>query len=789
LIPFYETFAFAAIFLTATISLDVLQFSEILVTLGSPARNRTFPLKLREPMPLPPVPFFKPVANPNAIVSAPNVHFTVLTDRIIRIEFSRENTFEDRPSQVFWFRDQPVPPFKNITTDKMVEIETDYLHLVYKIGRSGFTSRNLSIKLKDGDVTWRYGDSARKAGNLKGTARTLDGVAGKTRLEDGLVSTAGWSIVDDSQTLVFDESGWLVPRKNIRRRTSSKTALNSQDIYFFGYSHDIPALLRDYTRIAGEIPMIPRYILGNWWSRFWAYTQHELQSLMQEFRAHDIPLSVCIVDMDWHITNTGNESQGWTGYTWNRELFPDPNGFIAWLHSQGLRTALNLHPASGVYPHEEQYADIAKWIGIDPESNAPIRFDISDPRFMEGYFEILHHPFESSSPNVKGDGGKDGIDFWWMDWQQGKRSRVAGLDPLWGLNHLHFQDHGRDGLKRPFVFSRWGGLGNHRYPIGFSGDTVIEWSSLAFQPYFTATAANVAYGWWSHDIGGHFYEDGTPELYLRWVQFGVFSPIFRLHSTNKPALERRPWAKPERIYHAARDAMQLRHALIPYIYSMAWRAHQTGLSLVMPMYYGNMDSPEAFQAKEQYFFGSELLIAPVLKPINVKTGFATQKIWFPPGNWFHFFTGEQITGGRWQTVKAALEDIPVFAKAGAIVPLAPKVGWGGIENPDELNLYIFPGADNFFELYEDDGETTDYQRGKYAITPFTLEKNTFTVQTVSGDTSLIPSQCTYRIHLRGVDENASASLPGKYDPSTRTLSLDAVTLLPDQSLTVTFSPE
>ena len=132
------------------------------------------------------------------------------------------------------------------------------------------------------------------------------------------------------------------------------------------------------------------------------------------------------------------------------------------------------------------------------------------------------------------------------------------------------------GRRRPFVFSRWGGLGNHRYPIGFSGDTVIHWGSLAFQPYFTSTAANVAYGWWSHDIGGHFYEDGTPELYLRWVQFGVFSPIFRLHSTNKPALDRRPWSKPERIYHAARDAMQLRHALIPYIYSMAWRAHQTG---------------------------------------------------------------------------------------------------------------------------------------------------------------------------------------------------------------------
>jgi len=719
-------------------------------------------------MPLPPVPHFKPVANAKAIVAAPNVRFTVLMDRIIRMEYSKDDIFEDRPSQVFWYREQPVPEFKKTITDKVVEIETDYLKLVYKISRAGFTRKNLNITLKQSNITWRYSDTARMAGNLKGTARTLDGVAGKTKLEDGLVSKAGWSVVDDSKTLVFDENGWLVSR------TKDKVKKDSQDLYFFGYGHDIPALLRDYTQLAGEVPLIPRYILGNWWSRYWAYTQDELQSLMQEFRERDVPLSVCIVDMDWHITKTGNESKGWTGYTWNRDLFPDPQGFIDWLHSQGLRTALNLHPAVGVHPHEEQYEDMARWMGIDPKTQKPIPFDISDPRFMEGYFEILHHPHE-----------KMGADFWWMDWQQGKKSRLAGLDPLWGLNHLHFQDLGRDGRKRPFVFSRWGGLGNHRYPIGFSGDTVILWRSLTFQPYFTATAANVAYGWWSHDIGGHFFLDLTPELYLRWVQFGVFSPIFRLHSSNMPVLDRRPWGnKPEHIFHAARDAMQLRHALIPYIYSMAWRAHQTGLSLVTPMYYGNMDSPEAFEAQDQYFFGSELMAAPVLKPVSKKTGLVTQKVWFPAGTWFNFFTGEQVAGGKTRTVKARLEDIPVYAKAGAIVPLAPKVGWGGIENPTELDIYVFPGADNRFELYEDDGETTDYRQGKYAITAFTLENGNFTIHPSNGDTSLIPMQRTHRIHLRGVDENVTASLPGKYDPSTCTLSLEPVNLNSNDSLRV-----
>jgi len=715
-------------------------------------------------MPLPPVPSFNPIASAEAVVSFGNVRFTVLTSRLIRLEYSRDGFFEDRPSQAFWYRNQTVPEFRKSVTDLLIEIETDDLLLRYRPTRFGFTRWTLSIKLKRSGVTWHYGDSSRSAGNLRGTARTLDGDFGNTRLEDGLLSRAGWSVVEDSKSLIFNEKGWLEPRTK-----------KQEDLYFFGYGTDVVACLKDFTRVAGPIPMIPRYILGNWWSRYWEYSQDELQTLMQEFHSREIPLSVCIVDMDWHITKTGNTSDGWTGYTWNRELFPDPDGFIQWLHSQGLRSALNLHPARGIHPHEAQYEAMAEWMGADLASPKPIEFDITDPHFVKGYFDILLHPYEAM-----------GVDFWWMDWQQGRKSRVSGLDPLWWINHLHYYDLGRDGRKRPFIFSRWGGLGNHRNPIGFSGDTYVRWRTLAYQPYFTATAANVGYGWWSHDIGGHMFKDDTPELYLRWVQFGVFSPIFRLHSTKKAALDRRPWNKPEHIYNATREAMQLRHTLIPYLYSMAWRANQTGVSLVTPMYYGNMEDARAFEAKDQYFFGSELLVAPILKPADPKTGLAKRKVWLPAGMWFNFFSGEPVSGGGWHEIYAELEDIPVYAKAGAIVPLAPKVGWGGIENPSELDITIFPGAENEFEIYEDDGETTDYQIGKYAITRFTLKQNQFTIHPAEGDLSVIPAGRTYRIHFRGVNEKTGASIPGNYDAATRTLTLKPVTLTPSQDFHVNF---
>src|SRR5690606_7801105 len=246
--------------------------------------------------------------------------------------------------------------------------------------------------------------------------------------------------------------------------------------------------------------------------------------------------------------------------------------------------------AEGIHPHEDAYPEMARHMGINPESGEPIPFDLADPHFAEGYFRLLHHNLE-----------EQGVDFWWLDWQQGTLSSLPYLDPLWWLNHLHFYDRTRNG-RRGFIFSRWGGLGNHRYPIGFSGDTFVDWETLAFQPYLTATAANVAYGWWSHDIGGHMQGLEEPELYTRWVQFGVFSPIMRLHSTKNAYHERRPWGHDANTLQATRAAMQLRHAMIPYLYTMAWRNAVENRSLVRPLYHDNPHHEEAYHCPDAYTF-------------------------------------------------------------------------------------------------------------------------------------------------------------------------------------------
>jgi alpha-glucosidase (family GH31 glycosyl hydrolase) len=712
---------------------------------------------------------FRPLAAAEAVVTGPNVRFTVLTARLLRLEYSPTGRFEDRPSQLFWYREQPVPEYRVEREDDRLTIETTHMLLNYTAVDGGFTAETLSITVKESGATWHHGQS--DPANLHGTYRTLDRADGIVALEEGLISRAGWAVVDDTGRLLFDEVGWLRPRQAPK---------GYQDLYFFGYGRDYPGVLQDLALVAGPAPLIPRWALGNWWSRYWAYSADELLALMDDFRQHDIPLSVCIVDMDWHVTETGNAASGWTGYTWNRDLFPDPPAFLAELRRRGLKTALNLHPAEGIFPHEAQYPAMAAALGLNPAGRQPIPFNIADPAFTRAYFELLHHPHEAQ-----------GIDFWWMDWQQGTLTGLPGLDPLWWLNHLHFYDLGRDDRKRPFIFSRWGGLGNHRYPIGFSGDTHVTWATLAFQPCFTATAANVNYGWWSHDIGGHMGGIEEGELYARWVQFGILSPIMRFHSTKNPFHERRPWGYDAEVERVTGTALRLRQALIPYLYTMAWRNHTEHRPLVSPMYHDYPDQEPAYHCPDQYLFGSQLLAAPFTSPRDPDTRLSRQVVWLPPGEWYDFFSGRRYPGNGWQAIFGDLADIPLFARAGAVVPLAQPAGWSDTGNPAGLELHLFPGADNDFALYEDDGLSAS------SLTPIGQRWSVDTWQVmvgpVAGETAHLPAERSFSLLFRGLAAGAEFSvalndrpfdLAASYDPATATLRLADVSLRPADTLTV-----
>jgi Glycosyl hydrolases family 31/Domain of unknown function (DUF5110) len=671
-------------------------------------------------------PVNNPVADPNAIVTIGKARFSVLTPQLIRMEWAADGKFEDHASFVFINRRMPVPKFSHEITEngRKLTLKTDALTLTYTPSGDGrFTQNDLSITLMvDGKpVTWQPG--AHDSQNLLGTTRTLDGALGdktKEPIGNGFLSRTGWAVEDDSTRPLFDSADFrfLEGENSPWPWVIERPAGDRQDWYFFGYGHDYKKALGDYVRVAGRIPLPPRFAFGAWWSRYWAYSDQEIEEIIRGFRENDTPLDVFVIDMDWHINreqleamgekDQSGESLGWTGYTWNKLLFPDPAQFLTRLHADGLKTSLNMHPASGVQPWEEAYPAMARAMGIDPATKKYVPFDITDKKYATNYMNLLHHPLE-----------KQGIDFWWLDWQQEPTTKLPGVNPTWWLNYVHFTDQQREG-KRPLLFHRWGGLGNHRYQIGFSGDTVSVWDSLAFQPWFTATAANVGYAYWSHDIGGHMPGAVDPELYTRWVQFGAFSPILRTHTTKNPDSERRIWAYPEPFSSILRSAFQMRYALQPYLYTEARRTYDTGVAFFRPLYYDWPEANEAYSSKNEYIFGDQMLVAPVVAPAEKISGLALEHIWLPEGEWIEWPTGKRFAGPAKLDRNFSIEQTPVYLKAGAIVPMQPRMLYTGEKPVDPLIVNVWPlkpGTTSSYSVYEDSGVSVDYQRGVFARTP------------------------------------------------------------------------
>lgn len=702
-----------------------------------------------------------PVANRKAIVQGDKYRFTVLTPQLIRLEYDEAGIFEDRATQVVLNRNFPVPEFRVVEKPDSLEIITSKLYLVYDKKR--FSKNGLSIDV-NGNVSnwkskWHFGESFV---NLKGTARTLDEADGAVALEDGILSHNGFSVLDDSKSLIIDEDGWVTPREG-----------NRIDTYFFGYGRDYLECLKDFFRLCGETPLIPRFALGNWWSRYHKYTDTEYKELMERFEKEGIPFSVAVIDMDWHLVDIDPKyGSGWTGYTWNREFFPDPKEFMDWLHKKGLRITLNVHPADGVRAHEEMYVDMAKELGVDYEKGDKINFDITDPKFMEAYFNHLHHPNEEM-----------GVDFWWIDWQQGTTTKIEGLDPLWMLNHYHYLDNKRNG-KRPLILSRYAGPGSHRYPVGFSGDAVVTWESLDFQPYFTATASNIGYGWWSHDIGGHMYGYKDDQLFTRWVQFGVFSPIMRLHSSNNPFIVKEPWQFNPYTESIVKKFLFLRHQLVPYLYTMNHRFNKEGEPLIQPMYYKNPFDDEAYKVPNQYWFGTDMIVCPITKPVDEKLTMGSFDGWLPEGTYFDFFNGRVYKGGRRISLFRGLDTIPVLVKAGSIIPMTDnKAVRNEVNNPEALEIRVYAGENGTLHLYEDNGLSPDDSSFMDAITTTEFkwgETSEFVIKAVNDKEGVIPRNRDYRLKFIGVEDTCdiSVSVSGKettfhkeYDNSTHTLQI------------------
>ena len=622
---------------------------------------------------------------------------------MIRIQYSTRQLFEDRATFAVINRRLPVPQYTVHEEDGYLYIETEALTLRYKVGAvispALKSPANLSITISQPQTTIWY-PGKEDALNLKGTKRTLDTASGDNQrpdMEDGIISRAGWAVIDESPrtkrgdgstTFAFDGSvdgiDWL----------AKPVDANAYDWYFMGYGHDYKGAIADYVKIAGRQPLPPLYVLGYWYSKYQRYSQQDFINLVNEIRQNDIPLDVMIFDMDWHL-------DGWTGWTWNRSLIPNPEGLIRWMHNQGIKVSLNLHPADGVASHEDHFQEICADMGM---TGNRVPWMLEDSTFYRSLFRHIIRERE-----------QQGVDFWWIDWQQNLTSNYTeGLGETFWCNHVFFNDMRINRPeRRPFIFHRWGGLGSHRYPIGFSGDTYSTFGSLAFQPYFTATASNVCFGYWGHDLGGHMQIAPTdPELMLRWLQFGVFSPIFRTHGASQEGNERRIWKYPN--FPQLLECVNLRYQLMPYIYTAARQAYDTGISICRPLYYEWPEENEAYRQEGEYMFGDDILVSPVVTAAEAD-GKAFQRTWLPEGLWFDVCRNQLVRGATIISGWYGQDEIPYFYRSGAIIPCNPP-----LKNlktaPAEMILKVVPGSNGSTTIYEDQGDSQAYIDGEYTQT-------------------------------------------------------------------------
>jgi len=614
-----------------------------------------------------------------------NARFTVYAPGCVRMEYAWEGRFSKGPSLLVGPKLASPAAAEVKLVGKRLEIRTANFELYYTDNGQVFSAENLKIihQNKDGQrMVWVPGK--KDAGNLGTVTRCLDQwkwCGGPQHYPvEGILSTDGGHFVPDEPRVYWNaEHDWPEVR-------SHAVAF---DGYFFAYGRDYKGALKDFVTVFGRIPMVPRWVFGFWYSRWYAYTDREFINLARRYRQEGIPIDVMIIDTDWR--------GGWGGYDWNKKYFPKPEQALKALREMGLRSSLNDHPGYDNYDalpaNDSHIPAIAKRLGALPHQGQ-WACDWSRKEAVRAWKDLLLGRFFVQ-----------GMDFWWVDgWI---KSPFAGLDSQLWANQVYYETAKERTGKRGLILSRFGGIGGHRYPVQFSGDTPSEWATLQYQIEFTARSAGLGAAYWSHDIGGFFGREIDEELFIRWSQFGAMSPVFRTHSDHGV---REPWHFSRRARNLFRKQTGIRYALAPYFYTLAREAHDAGLPIVRPLFleYNDNDGGALYR-RHQYLIGRDLLVIPADGPVDKRTGVQRKRAYYPNGWWYGLETGEVIHGMLDGFVDIPIERIPTYVRGGAIIPCQKVQPALGTLAPTEIHFDYWPEqpTPSEYTLYEDDGETRE----------------------------------------------------------------------------------
>ncbi len=665
-------------------------------------------------------------SKPESIIQGQKFRITILTERLVRLEYSPSFIFNDLKTELVSFRNFNVPKFEKKEDTRFLEVETEYFKLFYSKeepfkGSSISPTKNFKLEVKGTNNVWYYGHPEAK--NYYGSNVSSEVPKGEKAENRGLFSLDGMVSFDDSENYRINELGSI--EEPIKGNT---------DVYVFIYNKDFGMCVQDYFMLTGLPPMIPRYALGNWWSRDTRYTDNEVMDLVNHFERYDIPISVFLFDKDWHIRDEGRYKNVETGFTFNKTLIPNPKELINNLHMKGIRVGLQINPKEGFLPHEENYSKIKEF--LEYQGEGAITLDPLNPKMLDAMLKYCLVPLEDL-----------GVDFFWNDMKD-----TSNLHKLWVMNYYMFKNISRDPSKRGMLIARNALKAAHNYQVLYAGESKVSWENFMSTPFFDLSASNIGACWWSHDIGG--FTDGIedPELYIRSVELGVFSPILRFHSAGGKYYKREPWRWDSKTASIVARYLKLRHRLTSYLYTEAYKYHKTGSMIFQPLYYYLPKVYDDMVYRNEYYFGSELLVAPIVNKMNPVMKRTIHRFYLPEGVWYEFTTGKKYVGNKKYTSFYKEEDYPIFAKKGSIIPLSNKSNINNTSNPTDIEIHVFPGQNNTYRLYEDDGISNLYEEGFYLITEidYNYLPNNYTliIRSVEGKSGIVPDKRNYKIRFR-----------------------------------------
>jgi alpha-glucosidase (family GH31 glycosyl hydrolase) len=633
----------------------------------------------------------------------------VLTPTMIRIQKKYNKKFPDSLDLGVVNLTFPQTLFSVRQIGGNYTIKTDSLLITYQ-PELDITQGGVKIVSNNGFVLESL--SSKDSENLGGVIGSLDNCKGNMRyseqndvssvaeihpIPDGILSKRGFTVLKHvPDTLYFYKQG---------------DSFN--ELYVMAYGRNYKEALKDFYQLAGHIPLLPKWSLGFIYSRWKDYNATDYKSIVTRFRQEGMPIDGIILDMCWHVDY-------WYGFRYNTTSFPDMIAFHKWTDSVHLKTGFN-HHAGALYYKDPQIHEFCERAGInynmaltkglswEPEQKI-IRYDPSNKRQFGTFYEMYLSRLM-----------KDGLDFHWVD---GESSIYS--------SYLYQKFTEEFTKKRAVVMNRLQTevLSNHRFPFGFSGDTYVSWETMSYSSEVNIKGGNCGV-YWSHDIGGYMPQGSSgypasPEIFARWLQLGAMSPIFRVHAKKDvywiPPYKaggfdhgsRLPWEWGDTVLNSARISIQLRYKLLPYIYTMMRNAHDDGLPLCRGLYIEYPDNVKAYRYDE-YLFGDNMLVAPIVEPSNNAKYVSNKSLWLPKGDWYDYFTNHVYSGDKNIVVSKNIDQFPLFVKAGSIIPAAPYEEYSGAPL-DTLLLFVYTPLQNShsnFRLYEDDGESFQYTNNAF----------------------------------------------------------------------------